>query len=158
MTEQDEKGMNREDMERILGEQDVGVLCLSKNDEPYGVTVSYALINGEIVFHCRKLGKKTDFIATNPQVCFVVSRHPEPSKPHHPDGECNFSYESVVCCGKARIVEDLPERYEYLKKFKAHFDRRLGADPAKDPVPESAAGKINMVVITVDELTGRRNG
>jgi len=158
MGEQDEKEMSREEMLRILGEEDTGVLCLSKSDEPYGVTVSYALIGGEIVFHCKKTGKKIDFIHANPRACFVVSRHPERTKPHKAEDGCNFKFESVVCTGSARIVEDLFERFQYLQKFKEHFDKRLAAGSEEDEITEATAEKVSIVAVSIDEMTGRRSG
>jgi len=44
----------------------------------------------------------------------------------------------------------------YLKKFKAHFDKLRGLDPEKGHVPDSAAAKTGVVVITIDEITGKR--
>ncbi len=148
--------MDREEMMKLLGEEDTGVLCLSRDGEPYGVTLSYALVDGEIIFHCATSGRKLDFIEANPRVCFVVSRHPDRTLPHRPDSECNYRYESVHCFGKARIVQDPAERLDYLKKFKAHFDKLRGLDPDKGRVPDSAAGKTGIILMSVDEVTSRR--
>ena len=58
--------MTRGEINRILGEEDTGCLCLSRGGEPYGVPVSYAFIKGRIVFHCALKGRKLDFLQTHP--------------------------------------------------------------------------------------------
>jgi nitroimidazol reductase NimA-like FMN-containing flavoprotein (pyridoxamine 5'-phosphate oxidase superfamily) len=156
VSEQKEKDMSRKEMMKLLAEEDTGVLCMSRDGEPYGVTLSYALVDGEIVFHGAAKGTKLDFIAANPRVCFIVSRHPDRTIPHRPDSECNYRYESVHCFGKARIIEDPAERLDYLRKFKAHFDTLRDLDPAKGHVPDPAAVKTGVVVVSIDEITGRR--
>ena len=148
--------LDRREMEKILLEEDTGCLCLSMNDEPYGVPLSYAWIDGAVMFHCAPEGRKLDILRANPAVCFVVSRNADRSRPHTAEGDCTFRFESVQCFGKARIIDPLPERLELLKKFKRHFDDRLGLDPAKNPVTESAAAKCGCVVITVERMSGRR--
>lgn len=156
MSDQEKKNMNHDEMMKLLSEEDTGVLCMSREGEPYGVTLSYALVDGEIVFHSAPKGRKLDFIAANPRVCFVVSRHPDRTLPHQPDSECNYRYESVHCFGKARVVQDPAERLDCLRKFKAHFDTLRGLDPDKGHVPDSAAAKTGIIVMSIDEVTSRR--
>ena len=158
MSDKKAKSMNREEMEKIIREEEVGYLCMCMENVPYGLPLSYAFVDGKIVFHSKKTGKKMDFINKNHRVCFVVSRHPDRAMPHKADTECEYRFESVVCQGTARIVEDNSEKLEYLKKFKAHFDEVRGLDPNKGRVPEAAAKKTGIVVITIDEMTGRRKG
>jgi len=68
--------MSEQEIKKVLGEEDTGCLCLSRADEPYGVMLSYAYLDGQIVFHSALKGQKLEFIRKNPRVCFVVSRHP----------------------------------------------------------------------------------
>ena len=148
--------MTGEEMTNLLREEDAGCLSMSRGEEPYCVMVSYAFVDGALVFHCAKTGEKLDFIRANPRVCFLVSRHPDRTKPHHPEDGCTYRYESVLCRGTARVVEDGPELLSWLRKFKAHFDARLGLDPRKNPVGDSAAARAACVVIAIDRMTGRK--
>lgn len=141
---------------KLLEDEDTGCLCLSRGGEPYGVPVSYALIGGRIIFHCALKGEKLDCIKENPRVCFTVSRHPDRVKPHHPEKGCDYRYESVICRGKARLVEDVAERCELLNKFLAHFNVRLGKAPDANPIPEEVAAGLGCVEITIETMTGRK--
>jgi nitroimidazol reductase NimA-like FMN-containing flavoprotein (pyridoxamine 5'-phosphate oxidase superfamily) len=150
--------MTRDEMEKLLGEEEVGYLGMCRGDEPYVVPLSYVFADGKIIFHGKLSGRKIEFVRANPRVSFAVSRHPDRTMPHRADGECNYRYESVICSGRARIVEDAGERLEYLRKFKAHFDEVRGLDPAHGRVPENAPGKTSIIIIDVEEMTGRRKG
>lgn len=146
------------EMKVILKEEDTGCLCMSRNDEPYAVPVSYLWREGEIIFHCAREGLKIDVLRVNPRVCFVVDRHPDRTKPHQLEGECNYRFESVLCFGTARVLDSAAERLEYLKTFQETFYERLGLDPDKNPVTIKSAESCGCVVIKVDRMTGRRKG
>lgn len=149
--------MTDDEAKRLLGEEDTGCLCLSgRKGEPYGVPVSYAFIDGRIVFHCAPKGKKLDFIRENPRICFVVSRHPDRVKPHHPEKGCTYRYESVICSGKAGIIEDVAERHELLNKFLAHFNVRLGKNPDNNLIPREVAAGVGCVAIEITGIAGRK--
>ncbi len=148
--------MKDSEAKRLLKEEDTGCLCLSCGGEPYGVPVSYAFIDNSIVFHCGLKGKKLDFIRKNPRVCFVVSRHPDRAKPHHPEKGCDYRYESVVCSGKAKIIKDVTARHELLNKFLAHFNVRLGKKPGENLIPKEVAARVGCVAIGIKSMTGRK--
>ena len=158
MSEKKSTKFTRDDMLRVLSEEDTGVLCMSSNNAPYAVPVSYAIVDEKIIIHCSKSGRKLDFIRANPNVCFCVSRHPDRARPHHFDSECNYRYESVLYFGTATIVEEPAERLEYLRNFKAHFDRIRSLDPSKGKIPDTAAEKVNIIAIAPEEMTGKRKG
>lgn len=157
MSEKNKAEMTEKEAKRLLGEEDTGCLCLStKTGKPYGVPVSYAFIDERIIFHCGLKGKKLDLIRENPAVSFLVSRHPDKVKPHHPEGGCKYRYESVICSGKARMVENLKERHKLLNQFLSHFNVRLGKDPADRLIPEKVAEGVGCVVIDIKGITGRK--
>jgi nitroimidazol reductase NimA-like FMN-containing flavoprotein (pyridoxamine 5'-phosphate oxidase superfamily) len=156
LSEKNAPNLSRAEMEKILREQDSGCLCLSRDGEPYGVPVSYAFLDGAVVFHCAPQGRKLDIIRANARVCFAVSRHPDPAKPHAAEGQCKVRFESVLCFGQARIVEEPQEKLDLLRRFKNYFDLRLGLDPQSNPVDAAAAARTACVLISVSEMTGRR--
>jgi hypothetical protein len=156
MSDDCEKAMTVEEAKRILGEEDAGYLSLCRDGEPYGVPVSYAMIDGRVVFHCALKGRKLDFIRANPKVSFAVSRHPDRARPHHPEKGCSYRYESVICSGKAVIVEDLDERFELLSKFLACFNLRLGRPAGHNAIKRETAEKVACVVIEPENISGRK--
>jgi hypothetical protein len=156
MSAKNKTTMTKAQIKKILGEEDVGCLCLSRNGEPYGVPVSYAFIKNRIVFHSSLKGRKLDFIRKNKRVCFVVSRHPDRAKPHHPEKGCKYRYESVVCSGKAVIIRDVQERFYWLSRFLKYFNVRIGKAPDANPITEEVAARVGCVVIKVDKFSGRK--
>ena len=58
---------SREEMERILREENLGYLGLSLDGMPYVVPLNYVYVEGKIVFHCALAGKKLDYLKANPQ-------------------------------------------------------------------------------------------
>lgn len=156
MSSKNQPNLSPGEMEKILREEDTGCLCMSRDDEPYAVPVSYLWSSGEIIFHCATEGLKLSILRENPRVCFVVDRHPDRTKPHHAEGKCDYRFESVLCFGSARVIDSVAERFEYLKTFRAAFYERLGLSPDENPVTMKAAEGCGCVVIKVDRMTGRK--
>lgn len=144
------------DAERVLAEEDTGYLAMCRDGEPYCVPVSYAFLGGKIVFHCALKGRKLDFIGANPKVSFAVSRHPDRARPHHPETGCTYRYESVICSGRARIVEDLDERFALLCGFLEYFNARLGRPAGTNPITKDGAARVACVEISPEAVSGRR--
>lgn len=148
--------LSSEQCEAILREEDTCVLGLCTDSEPYVVPVSYAFLEGRLVVHCAKSGKKLDILRANPRVSFTVFRHPDRVKPH-PEGTCTYRFESVIGSGSARIVEDPAERLALLNAFQIWFDNRLGLTEHKAIAPQ-AVQNCACFVIEIETLTGRKKG
>ena len=140
---------SREEMELILGEETVGYLGLSMDGQPYVVPLNYAYVDGRILFHCAMTGKKLDYLKRNQQVCFAVGRQSGEVRRHAEGDPCHVDSDSVICYGRARVVEDLEERKEVLDTFNRCF--RSDAEE----IPLEAARKCCAVVIKIIEMTGR---
>ena len=145
------KRSDREHMERVLHEEDVGVLGLAAGDESYVVPVNYTYDRGRILFHCALKGRKLDFIRGNPNVCFVVYRQKSRPAPHTRD-QCDGSFESVIFYGVARIVDDVEERRELLNIFQERF---VTPENPRDPITLDRAEQCGCVEIRATEMTGR---
>jgi uncharacterized protein len=139
---------SREEMERILGEEVLGYLGVVDGDKPYVVPLNYAYSDGKIVFHCALEGVKLDAIRRNPVVCFTVARQTGTVR-DHTGAPCHMDSDSVICYGRARLVEDLKEREAVLNAFNRHYRPDVA-----DLAPERIAGCM-AVEITVTEMTGR---
>jgi nitroimidazol reductase NimA-like FMN-containing flavoprotein (pyridoxamine 5'-phosphate oxidase superfamily) len=141
-----------EEMEQILRDETLGFLGLSLNAEPYVVPLNYAYVEGKILFHCARVGKKLDILRANPKVCFTVGRQSGAVVRHPQGGSCRADHESVTCLGTARILEDVEERRAVLDVF----NRCL--QPDAEGIPLEAAARCQAVEIKVEEMTGRRWG
>ncbi|MBF0542843.1 MAG: pyridoxamine 5'-phosphate oxidase family protein [Candidatus Riflebacteria bacterium] len=157
MSEKNVPNLSQGEIEKILKLEDTAVLCTALQNEPYGVPISYALLDGKIVFHCAIKGRKLDIIRKNPAVHLIVFRHPDGIAPH-PEGDCKYRFESVFITGKACIIEDVSDRLVWLKRFKKYFDERLNLPLDENPVTEKAAEICGCVVIEIEQVSGRKKG
>ena len=137
-------------MERILNEETMGYLGLSMDGVSYVVPLNYGYVEGKILFHCAQTGKKLDYLKANPQVCFTVGRQSGRVRRHPQGALCHADHDSVICYGKARIVEDVDERRKILDAF----NRCL--QPDAEEITLEAASNCCAVEIRVTEMTGRQ--
>ena len=140
---------SRTEMEEILLRETIGWLATTADGRPYAVPLNYAYIDGKIYFHCALEGKKLDAIRANPEVCFAVGRQ-EGEIRRHRGSVCHPDNESVLCFGRARVLEDYEEKAAALNAFNRAFE------PKAEDLPEKAARGCGVVEIAVREMTGRR--
>lgn len=145
-----EFGESRTEMEAFLAQQVLGYLGVSVGDVPYVVPVNYAYWEGTIVFHCGLAGKKLDAISSNPNVCFTVAHQVGKVQRHDKGNTCHPDSDSVICQGRARIVQDVAERQRLLNAFNHSFR------PDADEISLDSAAKCGLVEIKLTEMTGRR--
>ena len=141
---------SRDEMEQFLREETIGYLGLSKDGKPYVVPINYAYVDGRILFHCAMEGRKLDYLKANPDVCFAVGRQTGEVRRHAEGDPCHPDSDSVICYGRARIVEDLEERKRLLDDFNRSYR------PDADGISLNAASKCGAVEIRISEMTGRR--
>lgn len=151
MADDDDARKHKEWMEGVLRREVVGHLAMACEGEVYVVPLNYTYSGGKILFHCALQGKKLDMIRGNPNVCFEVSRQERPPTPH--DDPCDAPFESVICWGVARIVEDVEERRAVLNAFQARHDK---PDGPRKPISLERAAKCGAVEITITRMTGRK--
>ncbi len=141
---------SREEMEKILREEEIGYLGLSMNGKPYVVPLNYCYAGGKILFHCGPEGMKLDYLKANSRVCFAVGRQPGEVREHPGGNPCHVDSDSVICYGTAKVLEDLDERRRALNAFNRRF-RPDAADVDLERVMKCA-----VVEITLSEMTGRQ--
>jgi nitroimidazol reductase NimA-like FMN-containing flavoprotein (pyridoxamine 5'-phosphate oxidase superfamily) len=141
---------SRDEMEAILREQAVGYLGLSMDGQPYVVPINYVYVEGRILMHCALTGAKLDHIRTNPRACFAVARQTGRVRDHADQDPCEVDSDSVLCYGRARILETPEERQPVLDAFNRHFD------PDAEPISLERAARCGVIVIDIAEMTGRR--
>ena len=141
---------SRQEMEKLLREEAIGYLGLSMDDGPYVVPLNYAYVEGRILFHCATTGKKLDFLKRNQEVCFTVGRQSGDVRRHAEGDLCHVDSDSVICYGRARIVEDLNERKEILDTFNRCFQSDA------EELPLEAVEKCCAIEVKISVMTGRQ--
>jgi nitroimidazol reductase NimA-like FMN-containing flavoprotein (pyridoxamine 5'-phosphate oxidase superfamily) len=141
---------SKDEMEVLLRKEVLGYLGLSDGGRPYVVPLNYAYAEGKILFHCGLTGYKLECIRANPQVCFSVGRQTGLVRDHAGMDPCHVDSDSVICFGRARIIEEVAERQTQLDVFNRRFR------PDAEPISLERAAKCGVVEIAVQEMTGRR--
>lgn len=143
-----DRQMTQDEAMELLGRGEYGILStIGEDNQPYGVPVSYALVDNSIYFHCATEGAKLDNILNNNKVCFTVVglTNVLPEK---------FStvYESSIVFGKATIVND-EEKVFALKEIVKKYSHDFIAEG--DEYINRAKDKTTVVRIVIEELSGK---
>jgi hypothetical protein len=140
------------EMEALLDRMPVGRLGLCTEDGPYVVPVNYVFAGGCIYFHSGHKGKKMEALQADPRVCFLVD---EPGPQATWNRRCGITqiYESVMCFGKAELIEDIAERRRILEMLMSRYLPGGNHVPILDENVENTA----IVRIRIDWMTGKAN-
>ncbi len=134
----------------VLKNEPRGVLSvLGDDDYPYGIPVShfYDEETGNIYFHCAAVGHKIDAINKHDKVSFCVM-----DKGYRKEGEWALNIKSVVCFGRAKMLEDRDRVIEICSKLTKKFtdDAEYLAREIRDN-----GKRVQVVEIKVEHMTGK---
>lgn len=142
--------LSPEEAARVLEQAPYGVLAtLGTDGYPYAVPLSFAYLDGRIVFHCAPTGHKLDALRANPRVSFTAVSHNE-VVPH----EYTNYYVSAIAFGTARIVEDDAEKRRLCRDFALRYCE--GLEAGVDEEVDKLIGRTAIVVIEIEHLSGKR--
>jgi nitroimidazol reductase NimA-like FMN-containing flavoprotein (pyridoxamine 5'-phosphate oxidase superfamily) len=137
-------------MEEILKREVIGYLGLLDSGRPYVVPLNYGYINGRILFHGSLTGKKMDCLQAHPHVCFTVASQSGEVRRHGDGDPCHLDSDSVICYGRARVIDDPEERRAALDEFNRCFR------PNARAISLESAMRTAVVEIAIAEMTGRQ--
>jgi len=141
---------SRRKIEALLRGENLGVLGLSRGGQPYGVPLNYAYAKGTLLFHGSLTGRRLDYLRANPRVCFTVARQAGRIFRHPQGAACHVDNDSVVCFGRARILDDSEERRRALNVF----NRCYQADAPE--ISEAVAARCCAIELRITEATARQ--
>lgn len=143
-----ERQMNEKEAFELLKKSEYGILSTCGADnEPYGIPLSYVVIDKNIYFHCAGVGTKLDNISVNDKVSFTVVGKTEVLQK-----EFSIEYESVIAFGRAIILKE-EEKYEplmeFIRKYSPEFieEGQLYIDRSK--------GKTTLIKIEIYSFSGK---
>ncbi len=106
-----DREMSSEFALEVVDKCEYAVLSMTDlQNEPYAVPLSIVRIGSCIYFHGAKAGKKSEILATNPQVCLVCVGNVKPL-----EDKFTTEYESAMVFGKISKVSDKEEKTEALR-------------------------------------------
>ena len=145
-----DRAVVEEEARSILERGEYGVLATCGNDgQPYGIPLSYAVMNNSVYFHCAKSGRKLENLIVNPAVSFTVVGATQPVY----DASFSTYYESAVVFGKVREVTEEKEKTDSLmllaqKYLPEHMDK------AADSIAHSFS-RTAVFAIAIECITGK---
>ncbi len=141
------------EMELLLERMPVGRFAVTTDDGPYLVAVNYLFYDGSIYFHSAKEGRKLDALRADPRVCFLVD-DAGPRVIYEKGCGITQIYESVICFGKAEVVEGGSEKKQILENLMRKF---APSDYPHSPVTDGDADRTVVVKITIESMSGKAN-
>lgn len=144
-----DKMKSYEDAVQILSECTNGIMSvIGDGGYPYGVPVSYIYEDGKIYFHCAGEGHKLDAIKAEPKVSFTVVGADD-IKPI----EFTTYYKSVICFGKAKVVESDEEKMAALKVIAGKYSGEFPKEGLEHI--EKYWAQTSVVVIDIEHMTAK---
>jgi len=133
--------LSKDECISLISAAKFGRLGLSNNDLPYVIPMSYVYHDGRIFLHSRGKGKKVEYVARNPKVCFQV------------DAMEKGRWSSVLISGTASLSDDIETK---MKMFAAFMGKDMQGHGGKQFKREDLE-KMPMTIweIKIEELTGR---
>ncbi len=153
MTKEEREIKDKEVMKDILKKGKYIIVAMSRNNEPYLVTLSYGYdeFSNVLYFHTGNKGLKLDFLRKNPAVCGTIIEDLGYQK-----DECAHAYRSLVLWGKITIVEDLQEKKQGMEVLLHHLEEHPG--PIHDRTLNSNASynAVAVLKMEIDHMTGKQ--
>ena len=135
----------------ILEKGTSGVLAVSGDDRyPYAVPISYVYADGKIYFHSAAAGHKIDAMRRNEKVSFSVIGQDQIV----PD-EFTTYFRSAIAFGKVRIIEDVQEKKDAIRKLAVKYSPMPELKKALEEEIESQFKPLTMIEMTIDHLSGK---
>lgn len=148
----DKEITEEDDMKKILRSAQYVTLAMTKDDQPYLVSLSHGYDEYQncIYFHCAEEGKKMDYLRSNNTVWGqVLQDH------RYHQGKCDHLYASVHFSGKVTFLDDPKDKLQAL----ALMARQMDSDPEKLIAGWKPENLINTVVgkIDIEYMTGKKS-
>lgn len=142
------QALSQEECEQVLRRATSGVLSLISPDGfPYGVPLSYALVDGVIVFHGALEGQKIDCIRRDNRASFCVVDADDviPEK-------YTTAYRSVIVKGRIAIVTDEKQKHDLCIALAKRF---YPDESAAEVEYTQFASRLCLMVLTPEQITGK---
>lgn len=121
---------------------------IGENGYPYSLPLSYCYDEGNIYFHCAKVGHKIDCIKNCDSISLSVIEHDEIIEEKFTD-----KYKSVVVFGKVEIIDDEKEIRRLCRKMCAALCPNVSEGIEKEI--EQFIEQTAVVKITIEHMTGK---
>jgi uncharacterized protein len=142
--------ISQEEAMEVLKKGEYGILAtVDESGQPYGVPVSYVVLDGSVYFHSTNAGgHKFDNFTKNSKVSFTVVGNTQVL----PDQFATL-YESAIVTGEAVLVDDESERIAAFREFLPKYSPAFLAEG--EQYIKTAGPLANIVKIHINEISGK---
>lgn len=142
--------LSQEEAMEVLKKGEYGILAtVDAVGQPYGVPVSYVVLDGFVYFHATNAGgSKFDNFTKNNKVSFTVVGDTQVQ----PD-QFGTLYESAIVFGEATMVEDETERLAAFRAFLPKYSPTFQAEG--EEYIKNAGPQASIVKISIKEISGK---
>lgn len=139
------------EMAAILESAPVCRLAMADGDKPYVIPLCFGFDGKTIYIHSAREGKKIDILRKNPRCCLEVDSTEGPLPDDNP---CSWEmqYQSVICTGTARFVDEPGEKSRALTCILAHYGG------TEHVFSEKELDRVCVIRIDIGEMTGKKHG
>ena len=148
-----EDKLTKEETADILNKEPIGHLALASNDQPYIVPLNFLYRDGQIFFHCRKSGRKVDYIASNGRACFQVGAYGDLIRGENPC-KFNYNFKSVLIEGSISEIEDQVTKVEVLE---AIIEKYAGSAFGRGKMLPESIDNVKVFAIKPEVISGKKN-
>jgi uncharacterized protein len=129
-------------------------LALSKDDEPYIVTVSYGYseIENAIYFHCSTIGQKNDYISSNNKCCGTIIEDHGYNKE-----KCEHYFNSLIVKGIISEVQNIEDKKKGLDILMRHLEESPEPIKKRNIIDDESYKKVGIYRLSINEITGKHN-
>ena len=140
----------RKTVEGLLARCAVGRLgTVSGEGYPMVKPVNFVYHEGRIYFHTARKGEKIEDIKRDERVCFEVDLPLAFVRGEGSPCKADYRYQSVICTGRARLVEDGREKLDALKALMEKYQPEGGyGDFPEEKVALTAVIRIDVLTMT----------
>jgi len=148
----EKKIADRKELLAIIRGRQFLTLAMSRDNEPYLVTLNYAFSEKEECFyvHCANAGKKLDMLHANPRVWGQVIEDRGYLK-----GKCTHAYRAVMFEGMAEFIESPEEKRRAFEMMIERFE----PDPTemKAKLTPAVLAKTTILRLRVVGMSGKQS-
>ncbi|MEE8356525.1 MAG: pyridoxamine 5'-phosphate oxidase family protein [Anaerolineales bacterium] len=110
----------------------------------------------EIIFHSNIVGRVRANIERHPEVCFEASEYGR-FLPSNIALEFSMQYESVICFGKIRVIDDDQEKKMSLYKLIEKYFPEMNPGKEFRPITDKELKRTSVYAINIKSWSGKRN-
>ena len=142
----------------FLNRTEIGHIATRWDNQPFITpnTFYFEESQKEIIFHSNIIGRVRSNIERHPEVCFEASEYGR-FLPSNIALEFSMQYQSVICFGKIRVIEDHEEKKSGLYKLIEKYFPEYEPGEHYRPITEKELKRTSVYAIKVESWSGKRN-